>query len=189
MSVEDLDRQLEDILHAPPKAPAVLTQPEQGAQELEALEVLAETAVPERRPESNRRCEDCGELFSAHGKARFCQKCRSERAKARYRTRLETPEQDDESPAKGRRTKPVEVDLSNFGVRRNKASEEPRDAARPRPLKLTDELLDIARKLFDVGDALGVDEEALLDVFDNALRFVRSVQSVEATCGMGHGKA
>lgn len=189
MGMEDLDRQLNDILHAPPKAPAVLTQPEQGAQELEALEVLAETAVPERRPESNRRCEDCGELFSAPGKARFCQKCRSERAKARSRTRLETPEADDERPAKGRRTKPVDVDLSNFGVRRKEASEERLDAACPRPLKLTDELLDIARKLVDMGDALGVDEDAFSDALDNALRFVRSVQSVEATCGIGHGKA
>lgn len=74
----DVNKMLDNLLGEP--------QEEQIPSVQTANEIAADI-IPSGKPTVNRRCEDCGELFEASGKSRYCDACKAARRLAGMRDR------------------------------------------------------------------------------------------------------
>ena len=74
----DVNKMLDNLLGEP--------QEEQIPSVQTANEIAADI-IPSGKPTVNRRCEDCGELFEASGKSRYCDACKAARRLAGMRER------------------------------------------------------------------------------------------------------
>ena len=55
------------------------TIPDEQIPSVETAKDVAQDELDSGNPTVNRRCEDCGELFEASGKARYCDACKAAR--------------------------------------------------------------------------------------------------------------
>lgn len=63
------------------------TMPDEQIPSIGTANEIAREILDAGKPTVNRRCEDCGELFEASGKARYCDACKAERRLAGMRER------------------------------------------------------------------------------------------------------
>ena len=63
------------------------TMPDEQIPSVETANEIAREILDAGKPTVNRRCEDCGELFEASGKSRYCDACKAARRLAGMRER------------------------------------------------------------------------------------------------------
>lgn len=63
------------------------TMPDEQIPSIETANEIAREILDAGKPTVNRRCEDCGELFEASGKSRYCDACKAARRLAGMRER------------------------------------------------------------------------------------------------------
>ena len=63
------------------------TMPDEQIPSVETAKDVAQDVLNSGKPTVNRRCEDCGELFEASGKSRYCDACKAARRLAGMRDR------------------------------------------------------------------------------------------------------
>ena len=63
------------------------TMPDEQISSVKTANEIAQDILDAGKPTVNRRCEDCGELFEASGKSRYCDECKAARRLAGMRDR------------------------------------------------------------------------------------------------------